>query len=224
MKKILRKILLFFFPNTCSNCGEYYFVICKNCEKLIPILKDNEMLHEIYSIFPYRNDIIHDALWKLKYQNNREIGFYFGEKIWENINKNMSEKIENDKKILLITIPSHKKNETKRIYNQTEIISKGIFNKMPQDLQENCEIITNLLKQKRETQRQSMINERQNRIQNMQDVFEFNKKYLPKIELIKETQILIIDDITTTGQTLFDARRALNEVGIFNIKLISVAH
>lgn len=220
MKKILRKILLFFFPINCSNCGKYHFAICKNCEKLIPILKDNEMLPEIFSVFPYRNDIVHDALWKLKYQNNREIGFYFGQKIWEQI----CEKIENDKKILLLTIPSHKKNETKRIYNQTEIIAKGILQNMPKDLQENCEIITNLLKQKRETQRQSMINERQNRIKNMQDVFEFNKKYLPKIELIKDAQIFIIDDITTTGQTLLDAKRALNEIGIFNIKLISVAH
>ena len=41
---------------------------------------------------------------------------------------------------------------------------------------------------------------------------------------MKDEGVIIIDDVTTTGSTLAEARCALNKVGIRKILCISVAH
>ena len=213
MKSFFAKILNLIFIEKCINCQKENEIICTDCQKEIKILQQEECLKDILSMYPYRNDIIHKAIWRLKYKNKINIGIFFGQKIFQLIEKNLSQK-----KIILLPIPLHQKN--KRMYNQTSIISKGLKEKLDKNNIENY-TIEDLIIRSKETERQAMIKDRKTRIQNMQNVFIFNPKYK---ELNKNTQIIIIDDITTTGQTLYDARRSLREANFTNILLVSVAH
>lgn len=217
MKNFVLKTLKRLFPEKCISCKSEGSPICESCISKIPKLSEYDCLPEIISAYSYKNKIIHDGLWRLKFKNKRMIGYIFGEQIFYFI-KNLLPK---DYKILLVPIPPHQKKAKERNYNQTQIISDGVLLKSKNSNLYNLENCSDLIIRKVETEKQAKIKNKKARVKNMQGVFGLNPKYL---NLNRETHIIIIDDISTTGQTLYDAKRSLEEEGFENILLVSVAH
>jgi len=130
---------------------------------------------------------------------------YLQEELSDNPYKNNS--------TILIPIPLSKERYAERGFNQVEEILKELCN-INADFSALCDF--NTLKRTKNTQSQTRL-KKYARLQNVRNAFLSSKSHSP------DTHVILIDDVATTGATLFDAKRAIKESGIKNIKLLSIA-
>ena len=170
----------------------------------------------IESFFPYQNKQVKDMLWALKYDNHKHVAELFGAVIAENLDARVEEAalFKKQNNLVIIPIPLSSKRLYERGYNQSELLAKSIVKHSLQNLQ----LTTNVLKRKH-TKRQAHTNSKQERKQNARNTFYVRNKHL-----IKDRDILLIDDIVTTGATLTEARRKLKTSGARSVRAIVVAH
>lgn len=112
---------------------------------------------------------------------------------------------------LIVPVPLHTTRLREREFNQAEILSNyvaGEFNKN----------ISNELRRKRNTKTQTEL-ERELRHINVKDSFSLNQK-----EGIKGKNILLVDDVLTTGATSSEAARTLKEAGANIVFVLTLAN
>ncbi len=215
----LENMLFFIFPKTCEMCGkigESY--ICDKCKNKIEELnlyhnkiedysQDNTKYFDEHAyIFEY-NLIIREKIIQYKFRNKAYLGKMFSEFLMKN------EKMCGffKKYDIIIPVPMTNKKIRERGYNQTEIIAKIISKNIS-----NIEIKKNVLIKYKNNNIQSKLNKRQ-RQKNVQNVYKINNE-----EIIKGRNILILDDIYTTGATCNECAKTLlqakpNKIGIITI-------
>jgi competence protein ComFC len=133
-------------------------------------------------------------LHALKYQNNYKIGIYLGEIIGSNMGKsNRFSTIE-----ALIPVPIHPKKKFTRGYNQAEILSLGIANRI------KIPVLTKLTIKTKHTESQTRKSMAE-RWMNSSQIFQAEKS----VESYKH--IAIVDDVLTTGATLEHLTKAVLE-------------
>ena len=114
---------------------------------------------------------------------------------------------------LIISVPTHITRKIDRGYNQSDLIAKQISKVF------NIKYIKNVLYKKENTISQNKLSE-EKRKTNVINVFRINKK---KIDLIENKNILIIDDIYTTGSTVKECAKTIkdacnvNKIGVLTI-------
>lgn len=119
---------------------------------------------------------------------------------------------------IFVPIPLHINRQKDRGYNQAEEIAKGI----------NLCPIYNILKREKSTSK--LFNKGlQQRTEEIQNAFSINEKEIDKLKEkynINQVNIILIDDIITTGNTIFQARKTLSNYGfnINNIQAFCLAH
>lgn len=101
---------------------------------------------------------------------------------------------------ILVPIPLHKNRLRKRGYNHSQLLAEGLSKKL------NLKAIE-ILKRKKETKSQFGLDLKK-RKENIKDAFILNAKYI-----IHNTNILLVDDILTTGSTLLEAAKTLKKSG-----------
>lgn len=214
MENIINNILELVYPPTCAFCGKLSKdYICKKCELKIKKyrIKDsysskNMYFQEIHSIFKYEEDI-RDILIKYKFQNKAYIY------------KTFSKIILKDEKIcgflkkydIIIPVPVHKKRKNERGYNQTELISKEISKNL------NIKMEKNVLMKNINTKMQSSLSKKE-RKDNIKGAFK-----VQNLQRIENKNILIIDDIYTTGSTINECGKVLKSAGAKNIGALTIA-
>ena len=127
---------------------------------------------------------------------------------------------------LVIPIPLHFKKEYERGFNQAELLARE-FAKMC-----NTECLTNVLIKVRETPAQVEVENKELRIKNLENAFRVNLNISPNPLLVKKGSaergwsptIILIDDVSTTGATLFHAASALEKAGAKRIIGLVLAH
>lgn len=107
----------------------------------------------------------------------------------------------------IIAVPLHKKRLKKRKYNQALLLAKNISKKS------KIKLIPNLLLRIKEGKNQIGLNKKA-RIKNVANAFIINQKYQ---KLIMGKNILIIDDVVTTGATIDNCSKILKESGANNV-------
>ena len=83
----------------------------------------------------------------------------------------------------------------------------------------NLKLEKNILIKPKETEHQARIKDRRERLKNLIGSFAVKNG-----EKIKNKNIILIDDITTTGATLSEARKILKQYGARRIIAFTVAH
>jgi ComF family protein len=116
---------------------------------------------------------------------------------------------------ILIPIPMHPKNLKERGYNQSELIVKDI-EKIKTN--KNFSFCYNALQKIKETPHQSKLKNKNERLKNLKDCFFADEK------LVKNKNIILIDDVITTGTTMSEATKALKKVGAKKVIGFSIAH
>jgi len=111
----------------------------------------------------------------------------------------------------VIPIPMHKSRQREREFNQAEILSQEVAREF------NKKILTDLLIRVKPTKTQTELTF-QKRCQNVEKCFSITKP-----ELIKDTDLLLIDDVLTTGATSNEAARCLKEAGARKVLLLTLA-
>ncbi|MCS7231465.1 MAG: ComF family protein [Elusimicrobiota bacterium] len=232
MKKIFQNFFKVFFyilfPKICFHCEknlEYNSndflcneclnkiklingLVCKKCG--VPLESGGEFCYQcknskrkIYFDFicgcaEYKEPIktlIHEFKYRQRYYLKKYLVDNFLIKWWEK-NKNSLPKID-----IVCCVPMHFLKKLFRGYNQSQLLASEFAKKI------NLDFKFDLLIKKKLTTSQFKLS-KEKRIFNIKDAFMVNKEYLDKI---KDKNILIIDDVATTTETINQCAKVLKE-------------
>lgn len=205
----------------CYSCGTSGSDLCVVCISNSPSA-ERETAKWIYPLFDYRHAPIKKALWLLKYKGKKKLAINFAEVLHGKIMEELSDLslMENFRNPILIPIPLSSKRYHERGYNQAELICRELIkidrNKNPK---ENFRLENNILIKPKETEHQARIENRSKRLKNIVGSFA-----IKNTNALSGKNIILIDDITTTGATLNEARKILKSAGAKKIIAFTVAH
>lgn len=216
IKNILLNVI---FPINCVGCKKAGLYFCVECLSKSPVA-ERESDEWIFPIFDYRHPPIRRALSLLKYKNKRGIAKDFAPVLFGKISEELSDmaQMKNFYDPILIPIPLSNKRYRERGYNQAELICREI-EKL--DKNNNFKLETKILIKPKETEHQARIKNRSERLKNITGSFGINTT---NIELIKNKNIILIDDILTTGATLTEAKKVLKKSGARKVIAFTLAH
>lgn len=212
-------------PRFCPSCKIKLLTaektICNSCLNKIRRITEERLKSEFDKKFLNKNIIsgftslflfekdkeLQDIIHSLKYQGKFLTGTFLGELLGKKI-KNVIKNWEID---LILPVPLHQLKKAERGYNQSFYISKGLSKEV------NIPLSPGGIKRKKYTQSQTTMNsvERQ---QNISEAFKVKNK-----KKIKGKNILLIDDVITTGATISECGRVLLNSGAKSVYAASVA-
>ncbi|MCF6463964.1 ComF family protein [Clostridium sp. Cult1] len=216
--ELMKSIKEFLFPqeHIClfckSNITSSKDCICTSCKGLIEFVNREidlnlPSLEKIYYSVLY-NRFIREKIHSFKFQGKSYLYKPFGEILLSTIkDKGIDKRVD-----AIIYVPIHRRKEAFRGYNQSQLLGDYVSKKL------NIPILRNHLLKVKWTKDQNRLGkiERQN---NLQNSFKTNN-----IEDFKGKEILLIDDIITTGATLEECSKSLMESGakkIYGLALTS---
>jgi ComF family protein len=213
------------FPPACSGCGKIGERWCSSCDqKLIPLQnqicqicgypvdsgeicekcsEDRPSFTKLRSIYAYQDEL-RNALHRLKYSNDLGVGEILGQKCAEFLT------LLNWEVDLILPVPLGKKRRRERGYNQSALIA------LPLALIMKIPFCSNAILRKKETITQLEF-KAEERKKNVKDAFSANPT------LVLEKNVLIIDDVITTGSTMDACALELKRAGARNVYGLSVA-
>lgn len=236
---LIEKVINLIYPPVCAFCGkldENY--LCENCEKE---LKTIEQVH--IDKYNSKNKYYNEHIYLFKYEDyirKKIISYKFDDKPY--YYKTFVKILLKNKKIceilksydIIIPIPIHNKRRKERGYNQTELIAKEIVKELEeryvqkQEIQKNYNISNNaenliyldILLKSKNSKPQSTLNKKQ-RLENSKNVYGIRK--IEQIRLIANKNILIFDDIYTTGSTANECAKIIRQLQPKKIGILTIA-
>lgn len=204
-------ILELIYPKTCGVCEEisktYLCSKCrfkiKNLLKLNTITYKDKYFNSHTYLFKYEGEI-RDKLLKYKFRDYSYLYKFFSEIIINNCN------LKNNYDIIL-PVPIHKKRKQTRGYNQSELIAKEVAKNV------NVEYSKKVLIKAIDTVPQSTLNQHQ-REKSVLGIYKVINS-----QIIKDKNILLIDDIYTTGSTLNECSKVLKQNGAKSVDVLTIA-
>lgn len=197
LKKLIHTFLNFLFPQKCVGCGIKNEILCNECLTKIDY-PDGAPRQYIFAAAAYHDAYVKKTIWLLKYRGVKLLAKPMAELITRRIFKNNVRY----KNYIIIPIPLSKKRLRERGFNQSELIAKHIAAKM------SIMIKTDVLYKKIHTESQVSIKDRAKRLNNIKGSFAVKNR-----EAVKNKNIILIDDVCTTGATISEARKVLREAG-----------
>jgi ComF family protein len=225
-KKYFTSILDILFPPLCSGCkkilkpNEKEFGLCKECFQELkinfhffcPVCKKRLINLKISchknakfilgAPFEFENKTVKNIIYSLKYEHNKKgakiLAFFILQYLLsideiQKLNKNS---------FLMLPVPLHKIKERKRGYNQALILAEQIkFWKEKLDLKNKIPAFKIKIKNNKSQTLQKNNKERE---QNVKDVFQIK---IP--EKIKNKNVIIVDDVFTSGSTTKEIAKLL---------------
>ncbi len=215
--------LSFLFPEVCINCGRVLverdncgkrtreLQICTSCLCKLPVRVENERWFPCLSE-PYEEDPIPDfSVWalfhyempvtllvkRLKFFSEIYCGQLLADLMGREFPKNTPVKWD-----AVVPVPLSEKRLRKRGYNQAEVLAKGISNHL------RIPLCNNVIRKVRHTNQQSRYKEPEERRKNVEGAYAIEESWD-----ITGWNILLVDDILTTGSTLHEAAKVLFENG-----------
>ena len=174
--------------------------------------------HEwLLPLFPYENQLVKTAVWEIKYRGNIALARLAGTLIADELAEWLAElyETENFREPLLIPIPLARGRRAERGFNQCELLASAVRSAIP----DMIKVETSALVKVKETESQTKSKNRAERIKNLRGCFAVRST-----EKIKNRNIVLLDDVTTTGATLSEARAALLLGGARKVIAITFAH
>lgn len=176
------------------------------------------------AVFAYSDERVKRLVWEIKYYRNSKIaetvGVLIAEKIKEKIGQSDGQvfqgtRIFSDGQFLLVPVPLTSRRLRERGFNHTELIAKSVLKNLP----ENFALAPDILRKIRHTPKQSSVENRERRFRNIVGAFEVSEP-----RLVAGKNVIVIDDVITTGATVAEAKRALFAAGARSVSAFAVAH
>jgi competence protein ComFC len=212
MTLFIKELYKIFFPKNCLACQEPDFWICPACLTSLEKSYENKDSF-ITSLFNYKDSRVRKIVWFIKFNKKHSVLDDIEERIRDHVLKFIEKNNLSKKELVVIPIPLTKRSLHKRGYNQADLISLTL-RQIP-----NIKIERNILFKTKNHLPQNKIKNRQERMSNV--VNSFGVKNENKIE---GEIILLIDDVTTTGATLKEAKHILKEHGAKKVYAFTLAH
>ena len=218
----MKKIMQFFnylinliYPNVCGICDKpCKDDLCKKCEiNLNNIVKtkidfyQNKNFQKHFYLFKYEG-LIKERLIKFKFQDKIYIYKAFVNFMIKN--KKIYHFLKNYD--IIIPVPIHYKRKIIRGYNQSALIANEISKRIS-----TIQYTNNVLFKKINNKPQSTKN-KQERLNNVIGVYSTKNE-----SKINHKQVLLLDDIYTTGNTVNECARVLKMAGAKKVDVLTIA-
>ncbi len=224
--KIVNDIVDFLYPRVClvseSNLPEdntNRFVLDSTLANLERVTKNQlvELRGKVKSDFAFslydfaQKSDFEKIIHHLKYSGMKDLGVFLGEHLAGYVKLEIDGQKESYDYI--IPVPLHKTKVRERGYNQSEYIVKGLSGIL------NIPFLFDVINRKLYTKSQTKLTllERQ---KNILGAFAFNNSYNEKL---KDKNIILLDDVVTTGATVNECIKVLREAGVNKIFTVSLA-
>jgi len=205
-KTCLNQILYINFPY-CQRCGipldSSRYDLCYSCKTISPFFNISR------SIGVYEG-VLKKALQAFKFKGKKELGEPLG-KIMVNYLVSAPFKLDWCGINLVLPVPLHEKRLQNRGYNQAELLGEIISASL------GIPLDTQSLIRSKNTKPQFSLNKIE-RQKNMQDAFQVCDP-----GSIKNKQILLIDDIYTTGLTVCECTKVLLQAGALRVNILTLS-
>ena len=201
------------FPKVCFGCGKEGVYLCPDCLQKEKIVNQNysrrntPYLDGQISLFRYRGGV-RKAILALKYNFASDIAKELGGHVAKTLK---SRDFFKGKKII-IPIPVYKNRANWRGFNQAEEIARSLGEVL------EWEVRKDILIKVRPTAPQTGLSGKQ-RIENLKGSFDVN----PGVSISLFRNIILFDDVWTTGSTLNEAGKVLKENGVKKVWGIAFA-
>ena len=146
------------------------------------------------------------AIYRFKYQNKRRYGKVFAEEM-ERCCGSVLKKWEIDE---IIPVPLHPSRKRIRGYNQAEILACEL------SALTGIPVRKDVLFRIRKTKPQKQLDDRERR-QNLKGAFAVNREWEPR------RNVLLVDDIYTTGSTVERSAKMLKKAGCENVYFLTIS-
>ena len=224
-KNNLNQFLDFFLPRYCTGCGNKLNydekLVCPGCLNTIlkadtktieaefnRKFKDDKVIEDFSSLYIFEKDkTFQDIIHSIKYNKKFLAGVLLGRLLAESL----EDKINSWKIDLIIPVPLHHLKKAERGYNQAEYIAKGISKRSGIRMQNN------VIRRVRYTQTQTTMTLKE-REQNITKAFKVKRK-----KAITGKNLLLVDDVITTGATVKECGKILKDNGAKIIYACSTA-
>jgi len=158
-----------------------------------------------YTIGTESGEILERLIHPFKYKHQAEIFRVFVPHMVEALRV-----LAEPRDLVLVPVPLYKKRELERGYNQAELLAKWVAKTL------GCQWMR-ALERSKDTGSQAQVSVASERRENMRGAF----RVCGEIE--KNSQIVLVDDIVTTGSTLLACREALVASGVKRISALTLA-
>ncbi len=200
--KILQNLTQVFYPHD-SHCLQQIGNAPLNPQKL------KKQSGNIVVLFDYGNACVRKAVLKLKSKGLAEYSELFANALLSYIlTMHADKQLWSKESFAIAPVPLHKAKVIKRGFNQSELVLKSM-EKLAKEYDLNLKFSYRLLRRDKNTKDQKLLNKKE-RLQNMENAFSARANILTKL---KTDNIILIDDMVTTGATLSEAKRALRRSG-----------
>lgn len=229
----LDNLLDLIYPKRCMFCDEiipfgYNEIICGNCDEFINYVEEpfcpkcgkttheeNELCIDCQktkhtydkgiSVFIYDGNI-RNSILRFKYNNHKEYAKVYGKIMYDYFL--MRNPFHAD---VILPVPMYYKKQKKRGYNQAELLAEEFSKRI------GIEIYKDVLIRTKNTAAQSTL-DFERRKENLKEAFKVEKNFL-----IKGKDIIIIDDIYTSGNTIEQCSSELIKAGAGKIYFFTLA-
>ncbi len=167
---------------------------------------------------PYTHKLVSCAVRAAKYRNHERAAWLLGTAIAPFVGEEIADKrnFGTFYEALVVPIPLHKKRRRERGYNQAERIAQAVVDALPES---GLLLAPQVLVRTRNTPSQVRIQKRKERLANVRGAFA-----VPDPAGVHGRDIIVLDDVTTTGATLAGAAQALKKAGAREVLCVAAAH
>ena len=195
-----RSTLQYLAPPLCERCGRPLAAgaECPDCEST------SSQIDGIRSLFPY-DGVIRQAILQLKYQNVRALAAPLAQLMWE---YQQTQRLPAD---ILMPVPLHPRRLRSRGYNQSGLLASelGRLTSLP--------VVEDSIVRRKNTAAQARTDSVEDRRRNVAGAFACRDKRG------SGNQIIIIDDVCTSGATLRACAAALKSIGAASVWGLTLA-
>lgn len=202
--KFLMPIINFIFPTRCVLCNTQGPDICKLCLQHLEHAKPSNH-HWIISGFNYRDERVEQLMRLIKNKPHH--------RVVRILTRDISKRIPFPTADMIIPIPIHRSRFIERGYNQSLLIAQSFSTLFA------IPLVSKVLIKPRKTKKQGTMKSRADRIKNLENSFTIQNK-----KIIQGKTILLVDDITTTGSTLIQAKDVLLAAGAKEVTAYTLAN
>lgn len=215
---IIEKIMNIIYPPVCGFCNKINAdFLCSSCARKFEELRIGNIdnyenvpvyFDEHYYMFKYENEV-RDAILKYKFDEKSYMYKSFAQ-LFVKDNKLTNEIMS--KYDCITSVPIHKKRLKQRGYNQSKLIARELAKICGKTYYDNI-----IIKSKNIVAQSSL--DKMDRVRNIKDAFDKAKE----AEAIKHKQVLIFDDVFTTGATANECAKILKKLGASKVGIITIA-
>jgi competence protein ComFC len=206
---MINLILDIIFPPICIGCKTSGKWLCKDCLASLPI-NPKQYQQDKYTLYIacQKSELLKKLIHQYKYSGKKIYCSIISAILTKCIDKFLLKKT-----FIFVPIPLFWYKKNNRGYNQVEMLTKNLARKY------NTKSI-NLLKRVKNTKPQAQLN-KLDRKTNLTDAFIIDKKNKKIVN--SDCNIIIVDDIYTTGETMRNAYKILSENNFTNISCLAIS-